>query len=482
MVKKNKLVISVDFRETRVALIEDGIIAELHLERSGSTAGQTGTVGNVYLGKVTRVLPGLQAAFIDIGQERAAFLHVEDLIRPDDFEAYLAGSRKSAALTEETATAVAGDPAVAAEAEAPTSDEAAPAAAPEAAEAEAAAPAEDAEPERAKIAVRRRSRRPPAAEAAEEVAAPAPEPVLPPEEPSQQAVIAAAESSVAVDPEWSSSALDAAEDEDEDDDDDDSGDDLDDAPDSEDEPAVAAPARSAPSLEDTVALSAADLSEMTLAALTGRPGQREPSAKGGDSRRKPAPQLDLDDLPGFTITDPGDPVPPPPAATTRDDDARRGGGRRGRGRKGGGGQRSGPSAQREPLRPQRPRRQPRPAPQRRQRQHALAAARLEVDAHPRRRERGPGDPGPGVEGSHRYEGCTLHQSRVAARSLRRVPAHRRSRRRVEAHRLRKRARSSARGDHRHEAAVGWFHRAHRRRRPHQKRPQARRRLPRAPLG
>src|SRR5690606_1204505 len=43
------------------------------------------------LGKVTRVLPGMQAAFIDVGMERAAFLHVEDLIRPDDFEAYLAG-------------------------------------------------------------------------------------------------------------------------------------------------------------------------------------------------------------------------------------------------------------------------------------------------------------------------------------------------------------------------------------------------------
>lgn len=94
---KNILVISVDIRETRVALIEDGVIAELHIERRGSSSH---TVGNVYLGKVTRVLPGLQAAFIDIGQERAAFLHVEDLIRPDDFEAYLAGGRKHA-LQEE---------------------------------------------------------------------------------------------------------------------------------------------------------------------------------------------------------------------------------------------------------------------------------------------------------------------------------------------------------------------------------------------
>jgi ribonuclease G len=90
---KNILVISCDFRETRAALIENGIIAELHIERKGA---ESGTVGNVYLGKVTRVLPGLQAAFIDIGQERAAFLHVEDLIRPDDFDEYLAGGRKLA--------------------------------------------------------------------------------------------------------------------------------------------------------------------------------------------------------------------------------------------------------------------------------------------------------------------------------------------------------------------------------------------------
>ena len=87
---KNVLVINVDIRETRVALIENGIIAELHIER----ASTRGTLGNIYLGKVTRVLPGMQAAFIDIGLERAAFLHVEDLIRPDDFEAYLAGHKR----------------------------------------------------------------------------------------------------------------------------------------------------------------------------------------------------------------------------------------------------------------------------------------------------------------------------------------------------------------------------------------------------
>src|SRR5258708_5686742 len=90
---KNILVISCDIAETRVALIENGVIAELHIERPGAET-QGGTVGDICLGRVTRVLPGLQAAFVDIGLERAAFLHVEDLIRPDDFEAYLAGGRK----------------------------------------------------------------------------------------------------------------------------------------------------------------------------------------------------------------------------------------------------------------------------------------------------------------------------------------------------------------------------------------------------
>ena len=60
---RNTLVINCDIRETRVALIEEGIIAELQIER----AAARGTVGNIVLGRVTRVLPGMQAAFIDVG-------------------------------------------------------------------------------------------------------------------------------------------------------------------------------------------------------------------------------------------------------------------------------------------------------------------------------------------------------------------------------------------------------------------------------
>jgi ribonuclease G len=62
-------------QETRVAIVEGGAVQELHVERTL----ERGLVGNVYLGKVARVLPGMQSAFIDIGLERAAFLHVADL-------------------------------------------------------------------------------------------------------------------------------------------------------------------------------------------------------------------------------------------------------------------------------------------------------------------------------------------------------------------------------------------------------------------
>ncbi|MDO5290714.1 MAG: ribonuclease G [Pseudomonadota bacterium] len=62
-------------QETRVAVVEHGAVQELHVER----ALERGLVGNVYLGKVARVLPGMQSAFIDIGLERAAFLHVADV-------------------------------------------------------------------------------------------------------------------------------------------------------------------------------------------------------------------------------------------------------------------------------------------------------------------------------------------------------------------------------------------------------------------
>jgi ribonuclease G len=71
-----EILINVTPQETRVAVIHLGAVQELHIERDS----QRGLVGNVYLGKVSRVLPGMQSAFIDIGLDRAAFLHVGDII------------------------------------------------------------------------------------------------------------------------------------------------------------------------------------------------------------------------------------------------------------------------------------------------------------------------------------------------------------------------------------------------------------------
>jgi ribonuclease G len=70
-----ELLINVTPSETRVALIENGVLQEVHVEREA----KRGLVGNVYLGKVIRVLPGMQAAFVDINLEKAAFLHASDI-------------------------------------------------------------------------------------------------------------------------------------------------------------------------------------------------------------------------------------------------------------------------------------------------------------------------------------------------------------------------------------------------------------------
>lgn len=69
------LLVNITPQETRVALVQQGAVQELHIERTASR----GRAGNIYLGRVARVLPGMQSAFIDIGLERAAFLHVADI-------------------------------------------------------------------------------------------------------------------------------------------------------------------------------------------------------------------------------------------------------------------------------------------------------------------------------------------------------------------------------------------------------------------
>ncbi len=70
-----EILINVSPVETRVALVENGVVQELHLERSHNK----GFVGNIYKGKVVRVLPGMQAAFVDVGLARTAFIHAADM-------------------------------------------------------------------------------------------------------------------------------------------------------------------------------------------------------------------------------------------------------------------------------------------------------------------------------------------------------------------------------------------------------------------
>jgi len=70
------LIVSSTPRETRVALLEDGAVSEVFIERES----RRGNVGNIHKGRVTRVLPGMQSAFVDIGLERDAFLHVDDVL------------------------------------------------------------------------------------------------------------------------------------------------------------------------------------------------------------------------------------------------------------------------------------------------------------------------------------------------------------------------------------------------------------------
>ena len=73
---KKQIILNCTPQETRVAILESGQLAEIYIERMRSR----GVVGNVYKARVQRVLPGMQAAFVDIGFEKAAFLHASDFL------------------------------------------------------------------------------------------------------------------------------------------------------------------------------------------------------------------------------------------------------------------------------------------------------------------------------------------------------------------------------------------------------------------
>src|SRR5690606_7897457 len=76
---KREILITATPQETRVAILEDGVLAELMVDRPDAER----LVGDIYIGQVQAVLPGIQAAFVDIGTDKAAFLHVSD-VAPDD--------------------------------------------------------------------------------------------------------------------------------------------------------------------------------------------------------------------------------------------------------------------------------------------------------------------------------------------------------------------------------------------------------------
>jgi ribonuclease G len=74
---KEEILVNVTPSEVRAALLENGVLQEVHIER----AARRGVISNIYKGRVTRVLPGMQAAFIEVGLQRTAFLHVSDIVR-----------------------------------------------------------------------------------------------------------------------------------------------------------------------------------------------------------------------------------------------------------------------------------------------------------------------------------------------------------------------------------------------------------------
>ena len=74
---KEEILINVTPSEVRAAVLENGVLQEVYVER----AARRGLISNIYKGRAMRVLPGMQAAFIDIGLERTAFLHASDIAR-----------------------------------------------------------------------------------------------------------------------------------------------------------------------------------------------------------------------------------------------------------------------------------------------------------------------------------------------------------------------------------------------------------------
>src|SRR5438067_4462179 len=86
-----ELIVSVNGREKKIAIVEDDVVTEFYVERGDENQG---IVGNIYKGRVMKVLPGMQSAFVDIGLERDSFLYVSDFLEEEEFEGAFVEERK----------------------------------------------------------------------------------------------------------------------------------------------------------------------------------------------------------------------------------------------------------------------------------------------------------------------------------------------------------------------------------------------------
>ncbi len=98
----DELLINVTPQETRIATIENGLLQEVLIEREC----KRGLVGNIYKAKVSRVLPGMQAAFLDIGLERTAFLHLSDIVLPKTLSTKKIGTSSSSSQNQENEVSI----------------------------------------------------------------------------------------------------------------------------------------------------------------------------------------------------------------------------------------------------------------------------------------------------------------------------------------------------------------------------------------
>ena len=104
---QKEMIVSANGHETMVAILEDDLVAEVFVERER----QRGVVGNVYKGRVSKVLPGMQSSFIDLGLERDGFLYVADVIDTlEEFEKLESGDEEGGSGRPRAADAPAPEP------------------------------------------------------------------------------------------------------------------------------------------------------------------------------------------------------------------------------------------------------------------------------------------------------------------------------------------------------------------------------------